>query len=45
MVLTKEELEDQDWWNQNVVFIEKNIVDGERTLLVFFNILYFHLLF
>ena len=35
MVLTKEELEDQDWWNQNVVFTEKNPADGVGTLLVF----------
>ena len=30
MVLTKEELVGQDWWNQNVVFIEKNPADGEE---------------
>ena len=29
MLLTKEELDDQDWWNQNVVFTEKNPSDGE----------------
>ena len=38
MVLTKEELEDQEWWNLNLYadFIEKNPVDGEGTLLFFF---------
>ena len=35
MVLTKEELVGQDWWNQNVVFIEKNPADGEGYVLVY----------
>ena len=34
MVMTKEELDDQDWWNQNVVFTEKNPADGEGTFTI-----------
>ena len=30
MVLTKKELDDQDWWNKNVVFVEGNPADGEE---------------
>ena len=34
MVLTKKELDDQDWWNQNVVFTEKNPADGKGTVTI-----------
>ena len=33
MVLTKEQLDDQDWWNKNIVFVEKNKADGEGILI------------
>ncbi len=42
MVLTKEDLDDQDWWNQNVVFTEKNPADGEGTVTI--DHMYFHFL-
>ena len=32
MVITKEELNDQDWWNQNLLFTEENPSDGERSV-------------
>ena len=35
MVLTKEEIVRQDWWNQNVAFIEKNSADGEGSVVVY----------
>ena len=40
MVLTKEELDDQDWWNENVVFVEGNPADGEEPpfIICFFGI-------
>ena len=44
MVLTKEELDGQDWWNQNVVLNQKNPVDSMRSLSVF-SFSYFHFLF
>ena len=42
MLLTKEELDDQDWWNQNLVFTEKNPSDGEseKTVSVYRKILF-----
>ena len=36
MVLTKKELDDQDWWNKNVVFVEGNPADGEEPPFIFF---------
>ena len=36
MVLTKEQLDDQDWWNKNIVFVERIPADGEETLFLFF---------
>ena len=43
MVLTKEQLDDEDWWNQNIVSVENNpAADGEGSPSV---LLYFHFLF
>ena len=37
MVLTEKELIEQDWWNENVVFVERNPADGEGSpFIVFF---------
>ena len=43
MVLTKKELDDQDWWNKNVVFVEGNPADGEEPpfIICFFCISFF----
>ena len=45
MVMTKKELIDQEWWNENVVFVEGYPADGEGPPFTFYFCFFLHFYF